>query len=40
MTENELEIIKYLARDGMTPEQIRINMGIKKTEWNLSLIHI
>lgn len=34
MTDNELEIIKYLARDGMTPEQIRKNMGIKKADWN------
>lgn len=34
MTENELEIIKYMARDGMSPEQIRKNMGIKRSEWN------
>lgn len=34
MTENELRLVTYLARDGLTLEQIRETLGIKKAEWN------
>lgn len=33
MTKNELALIEYLARDGLSPEQIRQRLGIKKSEW-------
>lgn len=33
MTENELKIISYLARDGMKLEDIRRSVGIKRAEW-------
>lgn len=33
MTENELKLIAYLARDGLPLEKIRKTLGIKKSEW-------
>ncbi len=34
MTENELRLVSYLARDGLSLDRIRKTLGIKKTEWN------
>ena len=33
MTENELKLISYLARDGMSLEKIRRTLKIKKSKW-------
>lgn len=33
MTANELKLISYLARDGLTLDEIRDTLGIKKGEW-------
>ncbi len=33
MTENELKLISYLARDGMKLEDIRKHLGIKRKKW-------
>ena len=34
MTENELKLISYLARDGMSLDKIRKTLGIKRAKWN------
>lgn len=34
MTENELRLMSYLARDGMPLDEIRRTLGIKKSEWS------
>ena len=33
MTENELKLISYLARDGMSLDKIRKTLKIKKNKW-------
>ena len=33
MTANELKLVSYLARDGMSLDEIRKTLGIKKGEW-------
>lgn len=34
MTDNDIRIIEYMARDGMKPDKIRKSIGIKRNEWN------
>lgn len=34
MTDSQIKLIGYLARDGMELEQIRRELGIKRKEWN------
>lgn len=33
MTDNELKLVSYLARDGMKLDKIRKTLGIKSSEW-------
>ena len=34
MTDNEMKLISYLARDGMSLDKIRKTLGIKRSKWS------